>query len=66
MGWFFPKIEIKNKIDVARTLRVDENNVTKCILLLNVTNNNNEICYTAITNNWMTLNKDGFLKCVII
>ena len=29
----------------------------KCVLLPNVVNE--KICYTAVTNNWMTLNMDG-------
>ena len=61
MGWFYFKIEIINNIDVARTLHGNEKNVIKCILLPNITNNN-EIYYTEITNNWITLNKNGLFE----
>ena len=66
MGCSYFKIEIKNKMDVARTLHGDKKNVTKWIILPNVTNNNNEICYREIANNWTTLKKIDCLKCMTI
>ena len=36
-------------------------NAIKCVLLSNVTNNN-EIFYIAVTKNWMTLNKNGLFQ----
>ena len=34
------------------------NNAVKCMLLPNQIDNN-ELCYTAIMNNWMILNRNG-------
>ena len=37
--------------------KLDSNLAVKCVLLPN--NVDGKICYTAVTNNWMTLDLDG-------
>ena len=59
MGWFYFNITflatVKNPL-----LKIEHaNTVTKYVVLLS-TSTSNATCYTAVTNEWMTLDKLGY------
>ena len=57
MGWFYFNLCILKSVENPMLRKYDSNLAVKCVLLPN--NVDGKICYTAVTNNWMTLDLDG-------
>ena len=58
MGQFYYKIKIEKLVKNPLLKQINVDNAVKYVLLPNI-DNKNEFCYTVITNNWITLNKNG-------
>ena len=57
MGWFYFNLCVLKSVENPMLRKLDSNLAVKCVLLPN--NVDGKICYTAVTNNWMTLDLDG-------
>ena len=64
MDCFYFKIKIAKTVENPLLKQNIDTQVLKYVILPNVTTNN-ELHYVKITNDWMTLNKYGILKCAI-
>ena len=57
IGWFYFNLRVLNSVENPLLRRHYSNLSAKCVLLPN--NVDGKTCYTAVTNNWMTLDLDG-------
>ena len=58
MGLFYFKISLKNTVMNPFLLIEHKNTATKCTLLPTIVHSN-KICYAALSNDWLTLDKSG-------